>query len=110
MPERTAEEAKAMLERAVAAVKEDKGKALDMFNEGESGTKVYGSSLLPILLELAPQAGQQVGSVPTPGLARLPDSTLESDHEGAGAELSCSSLRSSDKAASLRPLRKIALL
>ena len=28
----TAEEAKAMLERAVAAVKEDKAKALDMFN------------------------------------------------------------------------------
>ena len=30
----TSEEAKAMLERAVAAVKEDKAKALDMFNEG----------------------------------------------------------------------------
>jgi hypothetical protein len=33
----TAEEAKAMLERAVAAVKEDKAKALDMFNKGEGG-------------------------------------------------------------------------
>jgi hypothetical protein len=33
----TAEEAKAMLERAVAAVKEDKAKALDMFNEGNGG-------------------------------------------------------------------------
>ena len=31
----TAEEAKAMLERAVAAVKEDKAKAPDMFNRGE---------------------------------------------------------------------------
>ena len=30
----TAEEAKAMLDRAVAAVKEDKAKALDMFNKG----------------------------------------------------------------------------
>ena len=30
----TAVEAKAMLERAVAAVKEDKAKALDMFNKG----------------------------------------------------------------------------
>ncbi len=30
----TAEEAKAMLERAAAAVKEDKAKALDMFNKG----------------------------------------------------------------------------
>ena len=33
----TAEEAKALLERAVAAVKEDKAKALDTFNKGESG-------------------------------------------------------------------------
>jgi predicted negative regulator of RcsB-dependent stress response len=31
----TAEEAKAMLEKAVAAVKENKAKALDMFNKGE---------------------------------------------------------------------------
>ena len=35
----TPEEAKAMLERAVAAVKEDKAKALDMFNNGEGGFK-----------------------------------------------------------------------
>jgi len=35
----TAEEAKAMLERAVAAVKEDKAKALDMFDNGEGGFK-----------------------------------------------------------------------
>ena len=33
----TAAEAKAMLEKAVAAVKEDKGKALDMFSKGEGG-------------------------------------------------------------------------
>ena len=35
----TAEEAKAMLESAVVAVKEDKAKALDMFNKGEGGFK-----------------------------------------------------------------------
>jgi signal transduction histidine kinase len=35
----TAEEAKAMLEKAVAAVKEDKAKALDMFNKGDGGFK-----------------------------------------------------------------------
>src|SRR5262245_19907656 len=35
----TAEEAKAMLERAVAAVKKDKMKALEMFNKGEGGFK-----------------------------------------------------------------------
>ena len=33
----TAEEAKAMLERAVTAVKEDKAKALDMFNKSDGG-------------------------------------------------------------------------
>src|SRR5437660_11032810 len=35
----TAEEAKAMLDRAVSAVKEDKAKALEMFNKGERGFK-----------------------------------------------------------------------
>jgi hypothetical protein len=35
----TAEEARAMLERAAAAVKEDKAKALQMFNKGENGFK-----------------------------------------------------------------------
>jgi hypothetical protein len=35
----TADEAKAMLEKAVVAVKEDKAKALDMFNKGEGGFK-----------------------------------------------------------------------
>ena len=33
----TAEEAKALLDRAIAAVKEDKVKALDTFNKGEGG-------------------------------------------------------------------------
>ena len=35
----TSEEAKAMLEKAVAAMKRDKAKALDMFNKGEGGFK-----------------------------------------------------------------------
>src|SRR5262245_18103501 len=35
----TAEEAKALLEKAVAAVKQDKAKALEMFNKGEGGFK-----------------------------------------------------------------------
>ena len=34
---RTADQAKAMLAKAVAAVKADKAKALDMFNKGEGG-------------------------------------------------------------------------
>ena len=36
-PHGTADEAKAMLMRAVAAVRADKAKALDMFNKGEGG-------------------------------------------------------------------------
>jgi hypothetical protein len=35
----TAEEAKAVLERAVVAVKKDKAQALEMFNKGEGGFK-----------------------------------------------------------------------
>jgi signal transduction histidine kinase len=35
----TADEAKAMLENAVVAVKDDKTKALDMFNKGEGGSR-----------------------------------------------------------------------
>ena len=35
----TAEEARATLDKAVAAVKADKAKALDMFNKGEGGLK-----------------------------------------------------------------------
>jgi signal transduction histidine kinase len=35
----SAQEAKAMLEKAVAAVKADKAKALEMFNKGEGGFK-----------------------------------------------------------------------
>ena len=35
----TPEEAKALLEKAVAAVKQDEAKALDMFNKGERGFK-----------------------------------------------------------------------
>jgi hypothetical protein len=35
----TAEEAKAMLDRAVAAVKQDKAQALEMFNKGNGGFK-----------------------------------------------------------------------
>jgi hypothetical protein len=41
----TAAEAKAMLERAVAAVKADKAKALEMFNKGEGGFKAATFSL-----------------------------------------------------------------
>jgi hypothetical protein len=40
----TADEAKAMLEKAVAAVKQDKAKALDMFNKGDGHVRFLGLS------------------------------------------------------------------
>jgi hypothetical protein len=45
----TAAEAKAMLMKAVAAVKADKAKALDMFNKGEGG--FLGQGPLSVLLQ-----------------------------------------------------------
>ena len=36
----TAEEAKAMLEKAVSAVKEDKAKALDMFKKARAASRI----------------------------------------------------------------------
>jgi len=52
----TPEEAKAMLEKAVAAVKKDKAKALDAFNAGEAGFK---DRDLYVWCANAPEANQQ---------------------------------------------------
>jgi hypothetical protein len=46
-------EAKAMLEKAVAAVKADKAKALDMFNAGEGGFYVKERDLFPFCFNVA---------------------------------------------------------
>ena len=43
----TSEEAKTLLERAVAAVKQNKARALDMFNKGEGGFKDRDLYVLP---------------------------------------------------------------
>lgn len=48
-----ATEAKAMLEKAVAAVKADKTKALDMFNKGEGGFYVKEGDLFPFCFDTA---------------------------------------------------------
>jgi signal transduction histidine kinase len=65
----TAQEARAMLDKAVAAVKADKAKALDMFNKGEGG--FLDRDLYPFcanvsdgkILALAnPQAKQLIGT------------------------------------------------
>lgn len=56
----TAADAKAMLEKAVAALKENKTKALDMFNSGEGGFKdrdlyVWAASISDGILTAHPQ-------------------------------------------------------
>ena len=57
----TAAEAKAMLEKAVAAVKADKAKALDMFIKGEGGFK--DRDLYPFCFNIAD--GKAVAAPPT---------------------------------------------
>ena len=52
----TPEEAKAMLEKAIAAVKQDKAKAIDAFNSGEGGFK---DRDLYVWCANAPEANQQ---------------------------------------------------
>ena len=52
----TPEEAKALLEKAIAAVKQDKAKALDAFNAGEAGFK---DRDLYVWCANAPEANQQ---------------------------------------------------
>jgi signal transduction histidine kinase len=46
-------EAKAMLEKAVAAVKADEAKALDMFNKGEGGFYIKERALFPFCFNIA---------------------------------------------------------
>ena len=45
----TADEAKSMLMKAVAAVKADKAKALDMFTKGEGGFRIATSMYFAVL-------------------------------------------------------------
>ena len=66
----TAAEAKAMLEKAVAAVKADKAKALDMFNKGEGG--FLDRDLYPFA-SIAAMARSSPSAIPMPSrsLARI---------------------------------------
>ena len=60
----TADEAKAMLMKAVAAVKADKAKALDMFNKGEGG--FLDRDLYVFCDELSATASSLRSATPTP--------------------------------------------
>jgi hypothetical protein len=60
-----ADEAKAMLAKAVAAVKADKAKALDMFNKGER--RILGPRHVSVLLQLTQRRKiQKVKSLKSP--------------------------------------------
>ena len=54
----TAQEARTMLDKAVAAVKADEAKALDMFNKGEGGsrtaTSIHSASISATAYSLPP--------------------------------------------------------
>src|SRR5262249_3337121 len=75
----TAEEAKALLEKAVAAIKKDKAKAIDMFNKGEGGFKdrdlyVYCANASDGIITAV---AERVGFEPT---ARLPIERFAKPH------------------------------
>ena len=84
----TAEEAKAMLERAVAAVKEDVAKALDMFNKGEGGFKdrdlyVYCANASDGIFTAHPTLkGKQLRDIKGKHGAPLGETIMESATEG----------------------------
>ena len=85
----TAEEAKAMLERAVAAVKEDKAKALDMFNKGEGGFKdrdlyVFCANASDGIITAHPYGdkGKQLRDIEGMHFARLGETIMQNATEG----------------------------
>ena len=85
----TAEEAKAMLEKAVAAVKEDKAKALDMFNKGEGGFKdrdlyVFCANASDGIITAHPYGdkGKQLGGIEGMHFARWGETIMQNATEG----------------------------
>src|SRR5262249_18542363 len=84
----TAEEAKAMLERAVATVKEDKAKALDMFNNGEGGFRdrdlyVFCANADGILTAHPTEKGKQLRDIEGKRGAPLGETIMQNATEGA---------------------------
>ena len=69
-----AQEAKAMLDKVVAAVKADKTKALDMFNKGEGGFR--DRDLYPFCFNISDGKIVAVGNPNTKGLLGMDRETL----------------------------------
>ena len=88
----TAEEAKAMLEKAVTAVKQDKAKALDAFNAGEAGFKdrdlyVFCAGPDGIITVHPAIKGQQIKSLVDKNGKKLGEAIVASAAEGKISEV-----------------------
>jgi hypothetical protein len=78
----TAQEARAMLEKVVAAVKTDKTKALDMFNKGEGGFR--DRELYPFCFNISDGKVVAMGNPNTRGLLGMDRETLKGGTRGWG--------------------------
>jgi hypothetical protein len=81
----TAQEARAMLDKVVAAVKADKTKALDMFNKGEGGFR--DRELYPFCFNLSDGKVVAIGNPNTKGLLGLDRDTLKGGPKGFGLDV-----------------------
>ena len=81
----TAEEARAMLDKVVAAVKADKTKALDMFNKGEGGFR--DRDLFPFCFNISDGKIVAVGNPKTKGLLGLDRESLRGATKGLGLDV-----------------------
>src|ERR1700734_806291 len=90
----TAQEARAMLDKVVAAVKADKTKALDMFNKGEGGFR--DRELYPFCFNLSDGKVVAIGNPNTKGLLGLDLYAAAQKPEGEITEVSYLSLKPGD--------------
>jgi hypothetical protein len=81
----TAQEARAMLDKVVAAVKADKTKALEMFNKGEGGFR--DRDLYPFCFNIDDGKIVAVGNPNTRGLLGLDRGTLKGAAKGFGLDV-----------------------
>ena len=83
-PGGNAAQAKAMLDKAVSAVKADKTKALDMFNKGEGGFR--DRDLYPFCFNISDGKIVAVGNPNTKGLLGMDRETLKGATKGSAAQ------------------------
>ena len=81
----TAQEARAMLDKVVAALKADKTKALDMFNKGEGG--FLDRDLYPFCFNISDGKIVAMGNPNTKGLLGMDRETLKGATKGLGLDV-----------------------